>query len=315
MKVRARVVAALAILEIAVLARPALAQDTPQLPPPPPPSSPPQYTPLPTPPQPAAPVPAPPPPPPPRHEKEREPPTRKERERERDHEREREREREVVVVRPRYAPSPPVVVHDEAPPAARWIQVGFRTGVSFPAGNISGDPNDGMSKDFALQVPFLAEVGVKVHPMILLGAYGAFAIGGAGTTFANNQGCTPGAARSCSSLNLRVGLQMQVHFLPAARINPWAGYGLGFESAQASANGGGAPGTGESFSGFEFARLAVGADLRVNHYFGIGPFLEVDLGTFTGEHVQGANQTVDQALPNTSLHEWFTFGLRGVMFP
>jgi hypothetical protein len=172
-----------------------------------------------------------------------------------------------------------------------------------------------MNRDFALQVPFFAEVGVKVHRMIFFGAYGAFSVGGASSSFANAQGCTPTSARSCGALGLRVGLEMQVHFKPEALVNPWVGYGLGFESEQAGASGGGAPPTGESFTGFEFARLGGGIDLRVNRYFGIGPFAEIDFGTYTQEHVQGADKTVDSSLPNTALHEWFTLGIRAVVFP
>jgi hypothetical protein len=172
-----------------------------------------------------------------------------------------------------------------------------------------------MSRDFAVQVPFLAEVGVKVHRMIFFGGYGAFSLGGVSSQFANAQGCTGGSPRSCGSLDLRVGLEMQVHFRPDSLVNPWVGYGLGFESVQASASGGGSPSTGESFSGFEFARLGGGIDLRVNRYFGLGPFAEIDFGTYTQEHVQGAQTSVDSSLPNTALHEWFTLGVRGVIFP
>jgi hypothetical protein len=191
----------------------------------------------------------------------------------------------------------------------------MRTGVSIPAGAISADPGDGMSHDFSVQVPFFAEVGVKVHRMVFLGGYGAFSVGGVSSTFANAQGCTGSSSRSCGSLDLRAGLELQVHFSPASLINPWLGYGLGFESAQASASGGGAPATGESFTGFEFARLGGGADLRINRYVGLGPFAEMDLGTFSHEHVQGAASSVDSGIPNSSVHAWFTLGVRGVIFP
>jgi hypothetical protein len=56
-------------------------------------------------------------------------------------------------------------------------------------------------------------------------------------------------------------------------------------------------------------------DVRVHRYFGLGPFMEIDFGQYTQEHVTGAASTVDQSIPNTSLHEWFTLGLRGVIFP
>jgi len=301
------------VLAAAAFARPSRAQETPQLPPPPPPSSPPQYTPLPTPPQPGPGTP----PPPPRREKEREPPLRREHEREK----EREREREVVVVRPRYVVAPaPVVVRDEPPPARRWVQVAFRSGVSFPAGSISGAPNDPMSGDFGLQVPIFLEAGIKVHPMIFLGAYTSLSIGGTSSAFADAQGCVSGSSRGCGSTDWRIGLEVQVHFRPAELVNPWLGYGLGFEQVSASASGGGSPATGETFSGLELARIGGGADFRVSRIFGFGPFIEVDFGSYSQEHVQGvtatgAASTVDQSISNTGLHEWVTLGVRGVLFP
>jgi hypothetical protein len=252
--------------------------------------------------------------PPPRREKEREPTTRRERERERT-EREREREREVVV-RQRSAPPPPVAARDEPPPARQWFQIGMRSGISIPAGSISAASNDSMSNDFNVQVPLFVEVGVKVHPMIFLGAYASVSLGGTSSTFASAQGCTAAnPSRGCNSTDWRIGLEVQVHLRPAERINPWIGYGLGFEQVGASASGGGAPPTGESFSGLELARLSGGVDFRVSRYFGFGPFLDVDFGSYSQEHVQGATATVDQSIPNTALHEWITIGLRGVLFP
>jgi hypothetical protein len=295
----------------ALAPRAARAQETPSLPPPPPPSSP-QYTPPPTPPPAQTTA------PPGRHEREREPAAphkerEKEREREREREKEREREREASM-RVHYA-APPPPVREGPPPAARSIQVGIRTGVSIPAGAISADPGDGMNHDFSVQVPFLVEVGVKVHRVLFFGGYGGFALGGASSDFANAQGCSGATSRSCGSLDLRFGLELQVHMNPSGLVNPWLGYGLGFESAQASASGGGQPATGESFTGFEFARIGGGADIRVSRYAGFGPFAEIDLGSYSHEHVQGATQSADEGIPNTSVHGWFTFGLRGVIFP
>jgi hypothetical protein len=218
-----------------------------------------------------------------------------------------------VVVRPRYVPPPPPPPREGPPPAAQWVQIAFRSGLSFPAGNIQA--SDPMSNDFNLQVPFFVEAGLKVHPMLLLGVYGAISVGGVAATFANAQGCNSGGARSCGSIDFRLGLQMQLHFRPAELLNPWASYGLGFESVSASASGGGAPPGSEAYSGFEFARFGGGVDLRVSRYFGFGPFLQLDFGTYTGEHLQQPATTVDAALANTSLHEWFTLGLRGVVFP
>jgi hypothetical protein len=197
---------------------------------------------------------------------------------------------------------------------ASGFQMAVRTGLSFPVGSISGAQGDSMSHDFATQVPLFLEAGAKVHPMIFLGAYTALSLGGGSSAFSDAQGCGKNG-RSCLTSTLRIGLEVQVHFQPAERMNPWIGYGIGFESASASANGGG-PEASESFTGFELARFAGGLDFRLSHVFGIGPFVELPFGTYSHAHVQAANgQTADGSITNTALHVWPTIGVRGVFFP
>ncbi len=165
-----------------------------------------------------------------------------------------------------------------------------------------------MSDDFAFQVPLLVEVGIKVHPMLFLGAYGGPSVGPVSSTFSNAQGC---AGHSCLAADWRIGLEMQVHFRPAERLNPWVGYGLGFESASASASGG----LGDTYSGLELARFSGGLDIRLSRYFGVGPYVGLDFGSYSQEHLQQVGKTVDQSISNTALHEWITLGVRAVLFP
>jgi hypothetical protein len=300
---------AIAFVVAQVTATFALAQEPLNLPPPPPPTSPQQYTPPPMPPP--TPQPAPQTQPAPRREP---PPPRREHE----HEREREREREPPPPpqRPRYVPPPPP--RDEPPPARRGFQMAFRTGVSFPIGSISGADNDAMSRDFGAQVPLFVELGVKLHPMIFLGGYTALSLGAASSDFKTAQGCGQGG-RSCLTSALRVGVEVQVHFQPDERIDPWAGYGIGLEAASASASGGGTPEASESFTGIELARLAGGVDFRFTPLFGIGPYAELAFGTYSHAHVEGyagqAQKTGDSDIANTALHVWPTIGVRGVFFP
>ncbi len=309
MKRRALAIAFVVAQATATLAR---AQEPLNLPPPPPPTTPTQqYVPPPLPQQ-SQPTPQPQPTP------RREPPPRRERERE------REKERETPVVReaprPRYVPPPPP--RDDAPPAHRGFQMALRTGLSFPLGNISGADNDAMSRDFAAQFPIFVEIGVKLHPMIFLGGYTALSLGGASSTFRDAQGCAGANAkdgRSCLTSSLRVGVEVQVHFQPDERIDPWAGYGIGFEAASASASGGGSPSASESFTGFELARLAGGVDFRLTPLFGIGPYIELAFGTYSHAHVEGylgqATKSGDADIQNSALHVWPTIGVRGVFFP
>jgi hypothetical protein len=273
-----------------------------QEPPPPPTNLPPQYVPPPTPQQ-VGPGPSQPP---------LAPPVRREPRREREHEREPPPPPRHFVPPP---PPPPPSPRDEPPPVARGFQMAVRTGLSFPLGDISGEKGDGMSHDFATQIPLLVELGAKVHPMIFLGAYTGLSLGGTSSAFSDAQGCGKGG-RSCLASTLRIGFEVQIHFQPAERVNPWIGYGIGFESASASANGGGAVEASESFTGFELARFAGGIDFRLSRIFGIGPFAELPFGTYSHAHVLGADgTTADSPITNTALHVWPTIGVRGVFFP
>jgi hypothetical protein len=173
-----------------------------------------------------------------------------------------------------------------------------------------------MSRDFGLQVPIVVEAGVKIHPLIFIGGYVAFTVGGASSAFDAAQGCDARATtRSCGASSFHIGAEVQIHFRPARRANPWVGYGIGYETASASASGGGTVQVGESFDGLEVARVSGGVDFRLSRFIGVGPFLELDLGTYSHEHIQATSQSFDGSIPNAALHEWFTVGLRGVLFP
>jgi hypothetical protein len=289
--------ASLVVAALAIASR-AIAQEPPQLPPPPPPKAPPQYTPPSSSPPPSAP-----------------PPKRERETREAPH-REREREREAPV-RARSTYPAPVVEREGPTRTVEWFQAAFRTGIAFPAGGIEGDSAYSMGRDFNAQLPFLIEAGVRVHPMIVVGGYGEYTLGGVGQTFHDLGLAQCGASsRSCGSASFHIGAQIQVHFRPGERIDPWVGYGLGYESAWASSSGGSLPPYSETFGGFEFARLAAGADFRINPWFGLGPFLGIDFGDYSHQHTQGiAGFGTDQSVSNTALHEWITLGVRAVLFP
>jgi hypothetical protein len=187
-----------------------------------------------------------------------------------------------------------------------------RTGAAVPLGNISGAQDDGMGNDFGVQIPLILEIGIKVHPMVFLGAYGGPSVGPTSSNFSTAQGCGSGSQRGCIAADWRVGLEVQVHFRPAELLNPWVSYGLGFEAASATASGGGSPPGGATYTGLELARLAGGVDFRLSRIFGIGPYVGFDFGSYSAAHPQGQPS---ESISNTSLHEWLTLGVRGVLFP
>lgn len=69
-------------------------------------------------------------------------------------------------------------------------------------------------------------------------------------------------------------------------------------------------------TGFEFARFGAGVDFRLNKVFGLGPFVDFSLGSYSRYKfdVPGA-ASEDGDISNTASHQWLTFGVRGVFFP
>ena len=118
-------------------------------------------------------------------------------------------------------------------------------------------------------------------------------------------------------VDLRVGVEVQVHFAARERDHPWLGYGLGFESSSASASGGGAPTASESFTGSSSRGSAAAQTFACRRFFGIGPFVEIDFGTYYARARAGSDQSDDvrPEHPEHALHEWITLGVRGVIFP
>lgn len=158
------------------------------------------------------------------------------------------------------------------------------------------------------QVPFVLDIGGKVIPELFIGGYFGLAFGGAGG-LASEQ-CERSNV-SCAGVGVSLGVEAQYHILPKNLVNPWVGYGLGFQSLAMGAKVNGHTET-SSFSGFEFARFMAGADFRLNHVFGVGPFVDLSMATYTKYQDEDEDS---RDIPDTALHEWLTLGVRFVFFP
>jgi hypothetical protein len=201
------------------------------------------------------------------------------------------------------------VASAQVPRARVGFQMDVRTGISVPLGNAE---QGGKMSDLATnQVPIIMDIGGKVIPELFLGGYFGLGFGGAaGQTkaFCDVNGFT------CVAVSVQLGIEAQYQILPAGRVDPWIGYGLGFESlAVSQGNGNGSLG----YSGFEFARIMAGVDFRVNRVFGVGPFFDLSMGqysTISQTDTSGVAST-NQNIAGTATHEWLTFGARFVFFP
>jgi len=194
----------------------------------------------------------------------------------------------------------------QTPKARTGFQMDIRTGYSIPMGNaFKGRKLSDVSSG---QVPIILDIGGKLIPELFVGGYFGLAFGGAGGKSSDQ--CEASHA-SCATVGLSLGVEAQYHILPNNSVNPWIGYGLGFQSLGMGAKVNGNTDT-SSFSGFEFARFMAGADFRLNRVFGVGPFVDLSMASYSTYKDDGGDST---EIPETALHEWLTLGVRFVFFP
>ena len=145
----------------------------------------------------------------------------------------------------------------QTPPPRVGFQMDIRTGYSLPMGTAA--ETLAMSDVVSGQVPLIVDIGAKLMPQLFIGGYLGFGFGGAGGRGKTN--CDANGF-DCTAMDLHIGIEAQYHILPAGAVNPWIGYGLGWESLSMSTSAGGVT-RSSSVSGFEFARLMGGVDFRV----------------------------------------------------
>lgn len=199
----------------------------------------------------------------------------------------------------------------EPPKARTGFQMAIRTGYSVPMGSafagISTFRDTPLSEVASGQVPLLLDIGGKVHPNVFVGGYLGLAFGAPGRLEAECDELN----RTCIGTSLRFGVEGQYQILPSGPMNPWVGYGFGVESTDA-----GDADIGLTLTGWEFARFMGGVDFRLSRVIGLGPFVDLTMGSYARIAVRNPGlQSWSDDIPETRLHEWFTFGARVVFFP
>jgi hypothetical protein len=213
---------------------------------------------------------------------------------------------------PALASAQEAVPRPDAPLARVGFQTALRTGYTLPMGKVSDVPGDEMIESFSGQFPLFLEMGGKPHPSLFIGGYLGFGFGRAAGTL---QGLCNSSNITCTGIALHLGVEFQYHILPAALVNPWIGYGIGYESMQISMSKVGQS-VDVTVTGVEFARFMAGVDFRVDPIFGIGPFSDISLGQFSNVRSDPSGRaSIDQEIPRKAMHEWFTVGVRGVFYP
>ncbi len=176
------------------------------------------------------------------------------------------------------------------------IEFGLRAAYAIPFGKSTDSQGDDLNQFVSHDIPLTLDVSYRFSDEVYGGLYFSYGFASLGDPLVAACG-----SASCSAHTLRVGLQMDYHFVPWGQYDPWLGASLGYEQASASGPGGDA-----TISGFEFLNVQFGVGYRVSSLFAIGPFLGVGIGQFSHVDAGGTSGSIS----NTALHGWMNFGLR-----
>ena len=187
------------------------------------------------------------------------------------------------------------------------IELGVRVGYGLPLGTaygVAGFSNTKMSDLISGMIPFWADVGYRIDPNWYVGGFFQFGLG-----FVPSSVCS---GITCSENDLRFGLDVHYHFLPAGTFDPWVGIGAGYEIFNLNASSILGVSGSASTNGWEFGNAQLGLDYKFSPEVDVGPFVTFTVAQFanTSASVQGVS--VSQSIANKTIHEWFIFGLRGV---
>jgi hypothetical protein len=195
----------------------------------------------------------------------------------------------------------------------------FRTGVVFPYGAASDEGVDDLGSRYAWQIPIVVDLGARFATSWFAGAYLGVSFGSTGSDSRLDAACRDDDDDgtndiTCNVISLRAGLEGSYSFQPGEDMNPWLGYGIGFESTGATYTDH-ERGYEESVlsSGLTYAQVGAGLDFR--KAIGAGPFVEAAIGQFNKTTTQIGNEKFRVEIKDRTLHVWIMLGLRIVVNP
>jgi hypothetical protein len=202
------------------------------------------------------------------------------------------------------------------------LAVGLRVGAAAPFGN--ADSTTSMSAFQRAMVPVWFDVGYRFNRTFYLAAFYQY-----GVTFPASNGCgadpnnavsaragdpgliVPGQQSTCDGRDQRFGLELHIHLLPKALVDPWIGIGLGYEVSTLDYSTGASASTTSFQASGPAADLQLGLDLRFSKRVPFGPFIDLSASQFVTENYYDANGSAQGPVTfNSTLHGWATFGLR-----
>jgi hypothetical protein len=183
------------------------------------------------------------------------------------------------------------------------VELGMRTGDELPFGSSTGLANDALGNTTTSFIPIWVDVGYRFEEHFAVGGYFRHGSGHSyqwGTGWSDCQF----AASPCNATDTLIGVQVHYHFFPDRLIDPWAGFGAGYEFLDYNTEGGGSHDF--SLEGYDFFNLQAGVDFKPIPSLGLGPFVALTVGQFS----PGATTTFSPNVTKTALHEWLALGIR-----
>ena len=200
------------------------------------------------------------------------------------------------------------------------IEIGLRVAYAIPFGTRGTTEthriDTKLSDEINGMIPIEIDAGYRITPRFYVGL--SFQYGFAFVNTSTNPECAgdprfspTGQSLSCSSRDLRLGANAQVHLAPGHSFDPWLGLGVGYEWLSFDVSGPLINATVDAAaSGLESANFQLGGDIAVARNVAVGPFFGVSLGHYRSVSMTGP-AVYSTEVTNEALHEWLEFGLRG----
>ncbi len=203
------------------------------------------------------------------------------------------------------------------------FELGGRIGYGIPMGKATGEgTNSNLADGIKGMIPLQLDIGYRAIPSLMVGGYVMYGFGFTGDSISEDCDRLKGLGvdASCSTHDVRLGIQAQYHFTPDGKLDPWIGAGIGYEWLTFGvdfSSGGASVKTSTTGNGVEFINLQGGADFALAPGFGLGPFLSLSVGQYseTSTSCDGSGCTPDltrsATIDKKAIHEWLTLGVRG----
>src|SRR5450755_3004762 len=156
------------------------------------------------------------------------------------------------------------------PSSSLGLELAFRTGVMFPAGNLVRDQS--LPALVGMQIPLVLDVGLRINEYVSVSITGQYAFG-------TSDGQCPNML-NCSANDAQVGAELDFHPWGRKGVDAWVGFGFGYEWLVFHEPFPG--GTPRSLSGFVALSLDVGIDFGLDKVR-LGPFVGLTMGVFSQE--------------------------------